>query len=64
MPTECESLFINTLKLNPEGLTTETALHQKEIRTKLKELGESGAQDETSTKKSDTQTKTAQQTPG
>jgi len=64
MPTELESLFINTLKLNPEGLTTETALHQKEIRSKLKKLGESGEQAETFTNKSDTQINTEKQTPG
>ena len=39
MPSELETLFVNTLKLSPEDLSSETALHQKELRDKLRELG-------------------------
>jgi len=39
MPSELETLFVNTLKLSPEKLTSEAAYHQKQLRNKLKELG-------------------------
>jgi len=61
MPTELETLFIDTLKLNPEGISTETALHQQQIRNKLHELGKTEAQDSTSEGQSDSQKEVAEQ---
>jgi hypothetical protein len=64
MPTELENLFIDTLKLNPEGISTEAALHQQQVRTKLQELGKTGPQHDTAKSKSDTAKENAEQTPG
>jgi len=39
MPSELETLFINTLSLSPDKLSSKSALHQEQLRNKLKELG-------------------------
>ena len=43
MPSELESLFVSTLKLSPDKLTSEAAYHQQQLRNKLKELGQETA---------------------
>jgi hypothetical protein len=39
MPSELETLFVDTLKLSPNRLSSDAALHQQQLRNKLKELG-------------------------
>lgn len=40
MPSELETLFVNTLNLTPDKLKSESAYHQQQLRNKLKELGQ------------------------
>lgn len=44
MPSELENLFVETLKLSPEKLTSQTAVHQQQLRNKLRELGKETAE--------------------
>ena len=47
MPSELETLFVETLKLSPNKLSSESALHQQQLRNKLKELGKDTKEKET-----------------
>ena len=40
MPSELENLFVETLKLSPDKLSTEAAVRQRQLREKLKEIGQ------------------------
>ena len=44
MPNELENLFVETLKLSPEKLSTEAAVRQHQLRDKLKEIGQDAAE--------------------
>jgi hypothetical protein len=44
MPSELEHLFINTLKLSPDKIKSESAYHQQQLRDKLRELGKEAEQ--------------------
>lgn len=46
MPSELETLFVNTLSLSPDKLSSESTLHQKQFRNKLKELAKEAEQKE------------------
>ena len=47
MPSELENLFVETLKLSPEKLSTEDALRQRQLRNKLKEIGQDNSEQQT-----------------
>lgn len=40
MPSELETLFVDTLNLTPDKVKSESAYHQQQLRNKLKELGQ------------------------
>ena len=46
MPSELETLFVETLKLSPKKLSSESAMHQQQLRNKLKELGKDNKEKE------------------
>lgn len=46
MPSELETLFVETLKLSPKNLSSESAMHQQQLRNKLKELGKDNKEKE------------------
>ena len=51
MPSELENLFVETLKLSPEKLSTEDALRQRQLRNKLKEIGQDNSEQQTAKNK-------------
>lgn len=47
MPSELENLFVETLRLSPEKLSTEDAVRQRQLRNKLKEIGQDNSEQPT-----------------
>lgn len=56
MPRELESLFIDRLSLDKDKLTTPAAVHQQELREKLKDLMNDHKHDNSAEKKEPTAT--------
>ena len=51
MPSELENLFVETLRLSPEKLSTEDAVRQRQLRNKLKEIGQDDSVQQSATTK-------------